>query len=70
MTKARDFLDFGEGGQNLSATPLLRPPFVPPCLTPGKRRFRYPSDLGTLSVLLTTRGRRRYTVACHATLCP
>ena len=28
--------------------PSSPPPFTPPFLTPGKLRFRYPSDLGTL----------------------
>ena len=29
-------------------SPLHHPPFIPLFVTPGKLRFRYPSDLGTL----------------------
>ena len=32
----------------LTTSPLFASPFIPPFLTPGKLRFRYPSDLGTL----------------------
>ena len=31
-----------------TTSPLFTFPFIPPFLTPGKLRFRYPSDLGTL----------------------
>ena len=31
-----------------TTSPLFTSPFIPPLLAPGKVRFRYPSDLGTL----------------------
>ena len=31
-----------------TTSPLFTSPFIPPFLAPGKVRFRYPSDLGTL----------------------
>ena len=31
-----------------TTSPLFTSPFIPPFLAPGKLRFRYPSDLGTL----------------------